>query len=739
MDGTSRTRIKTGFNAGLVASVILLCLIPQAGVRAFTLSVVDPNGDPVAGFRWLVEEDTTHPVTPGAQVADSLSMGIHKSYAPVAKKGHSDTDTADVNVPADRRYMVSVLPDANYTISGRNVAMGQDSVTVTVNLLPLPTAQISVFVFYDKNPINNSPGVFGIAPTQKQPLEGFSVLVADEAGHQTMDAFGNMLGTTYRIDSNTGQFLLDVEGNPIVDQMGNMVIETDENGEALIKYLAPGKYGIQVVPPPDQPGWIQTTTIEGTHTIDAWVKANEPTRVFEFGPAFYHIFVGFIHQFDDLDTLPNPWGTTGRITGRAVYNHIPRPPLASSYPGSPIPNAWVALNSLRSDRAVYAGPCNEDSTFTIEGVPPGVYQLVIWDENLDAIISFSTVTMRRWGGLLELGDVLAPAWFGALEGTVFMDLNENGFQDPDETGIRDQAVNIRFRDGTIYQATATDPFGNYEFAEVFPFFKWLVVEVDFARFKATGMTSIVDYGGEIPDANGWDMPSRDKLNPQPQVDGNGTPIINPNTGNNLSRTETGEVLTQAMQVYASQTNIIDWAKTGYAPGENGGISGMVFYATTRAEDDPRYAAGEEWEPGIPNVQLNLYADSDCDGVIDDLDGDGNSTLADVDNYPFGWPGDPNLLGEEDVDRNGNGNFDPGDALNVTTTDSWDDNPPTGSIQPEMFIHGQPVPGNFDNLGTWNQVRPGIFDGGYAFTSYYPGGMFSGSDEAEGLPAGTYIV
>ena len=637
------------------------------------------------------------------------------------------------------RYVVSVLPDANHTMSAQNVTVGQDSVTVTVNPLPLPTAQISVFVFYDKNPIDNSPGVFGVAGAQEQPLEGFSVLLADAAGQQMMDAFGNMLGTTYMIDSNTGEFLLDEEGNPIVDQMGDMVILTDANGEALIKYLAPGKYGLQVVPPQDETGWIQTTTIEGTHTIDAWVKANEPTRLFEFGPAFYHIFMGFTKQLNDLATVTPLDVNTAIITGRALYNHIARPPLALSYVGSPIPNAWIALNSLTTDTGLYAGPCNEDSTFTIEEVPPGTYQLVIWDENLDAIISFSTVIVPPEGGVLDLGDVFAPAWFGTLEGSVFLDLNENGFRDPDEVGIRNQAVVIRFRDGTVYQVTETDPYGNYEFKEVFPFFKWLVIEVDFARFKATGMTSIVDYGGEIPPDNDWDMPSRGKLNPQPQVDANGTPIINPNTGNNLSRTETGEVLTQAVQIYAGQTNIIDWGKTGYGPGENGGISGIVYYATTRAEDDPRNAAGEEWEPGIPNVQVNLYADSDCNGVIDDLDGDGNSTLADVDNYPFGWMDDSNLLGQEDVDRNGNGSFDPGDALNIGTTDSWDDNPPTGSIQPDIFIHGQPVSGNFDNFGTWNQVRPGIFDGGYAFTSYYPGGMFSGSLESEGLPAGVYIV
>ncbi len=734
----SRNNSKGYFQFFRICFIILLLslfisLAKDAG--ALTVNVVDPQGTPVSGFRWLVEEDTTHPVTPGAEVANSLAVSIHKSYAPVVEKGHSDTATAEADIPNDVRYMVSVLPDANYSISGQNVAIGQNAVTVIVNPLPLPTAQISVFVFHDNHPINNAPDL-----PAEQGLAGFKVIIADAAGQQMMDAFGNMLGTTYQTDPDTGQFLLDGDGNPIVDVMGDGDILTDENGEVLIKYLAPGKYGVQIVPPPDQSGWIQTSTIEGTPTVDAWVKANEPPVFVEFAPAGYHAFFGFVKQFDDLGTLPNPGGVTSEITGKVVFNHFDRPPnIQGFWPGEPVPSAWVGLNSLTSFEGLYAAPCNGDSTFSIPNVPPGTYQLVTWDLNLDSIFGFNIVTVPPGGGTINLNNVLAFRWFGKLEGSVFLDVDENGFRDTGEVGIQNQAVNIRFRDGTIYQFTETDPMGNYEFAEVFPFFKWLVTEVDFARYKATGMTSIVDFGGQIPDANGWDMPSRGKLNPQPQIDCNGDTLINPNTGNDLSRTETGEVLTEAMHLFLGQTNIIDWGKTGYGSGENGGISGIVYYAVTRAEDDARYAAAEDWEPGVPNVQVNLYADYDCDGVIDDMDGDLGPTLADVDNHPFGWKDNPNLLGPEDVDRNENGIFNPGDALNIATTDSWDDNNPCGCNQNLPIIHGQKVNECFDNFGTWNQVRPGVFDGGYAFTSHYPGGIISGSLESEGLPAGTYIV
>jgi hypothetical protein len=167
-----------------------------------------------------------------------------------------------------------------------------------------------------------------------------------------------------------------------------------------------------------------------------------------------------------LSTLPNPIGITGEITGRVVFNHFDRPlNLQGFWPGEPVPNAWVGLNSLTSFEGLYATPCNEDGTFTISNVPPGTYQLVTWDLDLDSLFGFNVVTVPPAGGIVDLNDVLAFRWFGKLEGSVFVDIDENGFWDPGEMGIRNQAVNIRFRDGTICQFTETDPMGEYEFAE----------------------------------------------------------------------------------------------------------------------------------------------------------------------------------------------------------------------------------------------------------------------------------
>jgi hypothetical protein len=380
---------------------------------------------------------------------------------------------------------------------------------------------------------------------------------------------------------------------------------------------------------------------------------------------------------------------------------------------------------------------------------------------------------------VNLGDVLAYRWFGTLQGTVFYDENENGYRDPAEVGIPsqtgslNQVLNLRFRDGTIYQTTVTDPLGEYEFAEVFPFFKWLVAEVGFTNFKATGMTAVVDEGGAVPPHAQTSpeppslistMPSFGKLRPQPQVTprnwpANGpastTPVINPNTGNNLSRTEKGPVLLQATHLFLNQTNVIDWGKKDYAPGENGGISGIVFYATTRAENDPMKAIGDGWEPGIPRVQVNLYLDNVTnetglpgpDGIPDDVNRNGRVNLSDADNYPFRSGRHFNAPpGRGDIDRNRNKRFDTGDAINITWTDSWDDDPPKGCIQPRPIVHRIPIKPCADTFATWNQVRPGVFDGGYAFTSYFVNAAgkpvpFSrrGGAIKKDLPPGTYIV
>jgi len=795
------------------ALALCLGLLLQHPALAFTLTVVDGQGNAVTDFRWMLEEDNTAPGQPGFARNDTVSMIIHKSHAPVAATGTSP-DPVKIKGPSGalldpestgKRYLLSILADG-YSPGGAPLTNGQSTVQVILNAHYLPTAQINILAFNDNNPINNVPDA------GEAGIPGCQVILHDFLGGPMLtDTFGNPLGTTYKFwtasyggDVNMGDVAfpnvaegdIDWNGNgifdsapngdplmtngaPVIDKLGSGQIYTDANGKALIKYLAMGKYGVQVIPPsgsvwsgghastPDVKGsYNQTATIEGTLTVDAWVKPNEPQIFMEgFGPGNYHVFFGFVAP-NQLEWATNAPSNGVRVTlhGTNRFNHFGRPSTVQPVAVGPaVSEAWVGLNAMAGGLAgagLYATPCDPNTgEFTIPNVPVGLdYQLVFWDIPLDALFTTHVVPVPANlanNSTYEVGEKLSSRWFGTYEGSVFYDANANGFRDPSEVGMAQQTLNLRWRDGTIYQGQATDAAGDFAFTEVFPFFKWLIAEVGFERFKPTGMTTVVDEGGVIPADAGWAMPSEGVRTPQAQFEVNldgtqntGAPILNPNTGNNLSRTElstdpAAPLLLEANMLFLNQNNRIDWGKINYGTTpdgrpENGGIAGVVGYGATRAEEDPRMGVIDPWESGIPRVQMVLYQDANGDKVIDDLDGNG-VTLADIDNYPLGWNDGSEPKGPEDVDRNGNGTFDPGDAIQIAWTDSWDDSPPTGSQQTNPpVILSKPIIGS-DNYSTWNQVREGVFDGGYAFGSYHPGGIASGSPETKYLPQGMYIV
>ena len=516
------------------------------------------------------------------------------------------------------------------------------------------------------------------------------------------DAFGNPLGTTYNADQS-------------VASMGNAILRTDVNGVLRIKNLAPAKYTVFALAPMQRPTeaqcpgvyqdedgtsttrirwgqWSQTATIEGTWGIDAWVKAGEPAFFKEFGPPGHHVVMGFVRKFSMVNALTG----SSKVSGRVVNVHMSRPPNFAFYNGEVIDQCWVGLNEVAAGvgggRGVYAGPCSPDGKFEIIGLRPNTqYQLAVWDTPLDQVFALYNFVTPADGSAVALNEVPVFRWFGKWEGKICYDADGDGFCDDGEPGIPGQAVNLRFRDGSIYQSSATDETGQYELTEIFPFFNWLVTEVDFARFKATGATVVVDGGGPVSVDDGWNMPSRNKLTPQPQA------TVNPHTNNNLSRTEEGAVLLQGMQTFLGSTNLIEWGKQPYSGNDNGGISGIVYYASTRAENDPRFTAGENNEPGIPGVTVRLYRADPTDRR--------------------------KILGP---------------AVAEVQTDSWDASPPI-ECSGENQLPALSVADNacFDGLRNYNQVRPSLFDGGYAFVDYEPNGIGTGGETQ--LVPGNYIV
>ncbi|MEQ1501496.1 MAG: Ig-like domain-containing protein [Myxococcota bacterium] len=636
-------------------------------VANIALTVVDDAGATLTDFRWMVQEDASFQVDPSHPpnaVDEMLATSFHKSYMPVVVQGAGADTFAELALDPVKHYYVSVLPgdaaaDAGHAMSGAQIPPGTHDLTVTTTRQPTPTARVSVVVFEDNQPTN------GVVDPVEPRLGGFQITLEDAGGRygisggtMSQDAFGNPLRNA-----------LDCFGSA-TPPVG--VILTCPDGSALIDNLPPGKYGVTVVPAASDDVWIQTSTIEGTRVIDTWVQADEPPFMVEFGAPGYHAFIGFVnpaHTVVPADVPPED--RTNAITGAITLFHDGRPPSlpglfqTGSYEGLAYTRAWVGLNSVSGDGPSYATIHAEtDGTFRIPAIPDGSYQLVIWDDYLDQIIAFQTVTVA--GADVDLGQIPVNAWFTRQEHNVFLDENQDGVRQETEQGLAEQVVNLRFRDGSVFQSFPTDTEGFVPMDEVFPFFNWQVAEVDFTRFKPTGLTVTVDAGGDV---SGGPYPGL--LTPQ-----EGTP-----------RTETGPVLLEAFQGFPGQTTLFDWGKAPYAPGENGGISGIVFYASTRGENDPRLTVGDPWEAGLPAVKVRLYREVETDFA-------GTTSLA---------------------------------LVQEVLTDSWDAAQPTGcpgedptSPYVTRLLGADELTRCYDGWRNWNQARPGVFDGGYAFVDIDPG-------------------
>ncbi|MBS2029524.1 MAG: hypothetical protein JST54_16600 [Deltaproteobacteria bacterium] len=789
----------TGLDGGVLPDGGVGC-IPGTGVDVI---VQDDQGHPITnGFRWLVELDNSYGATPGQKNPDaplgavpgnpsySLGVNIHHSHAPTLCAGDTaPANNADTFPPTDvplagtgassftldacscpgfdpaQRHFVSVLPwhtspggtpgpaQTGYTMSGRGIAPGQTQVTVIVHPFPVPTAQITALVFEDNQPLNaayDQPSEHG--------LPGFALLLTDPIGAILQDAFGNPLGTTYQYactmpDGRPAAGTQDGQGNvtcsspltaltqeqqpifqrdpssglPVVAFLGDGNLWTCpgttklvasytpyeqancidpytltplQAGEAVVRYLTSNKYSIEPIPPGNDPNWLLTGTLEGTRRNDAWVRATEPRYNINLGQLNWLVFYGFARPQNNLASVPNPThAALGNITGQVTWVHDMHPPLqAGLNPGLPVPNAYVAVNNFNgNDELIYAAPADPATgAFEIDGLVPGTYQLAFFDKQINAIIDYRIVNVTP-GQTQALGPISIFRWFGTYQGSVFSDLNQNGFHDSGEPGVSGVPVNLHYTDGSLYGSTQTDGDGNFLFPQVFPWWRFIVADVDLGRNKATGMTAYVDNGGPLPPTPLGDQ----GINPQLQPDGN------------EFRTQLGlDSVTQAMTTYQDMTNRIDFGKAPWAPGENGGIHGIVNYALTRTEEDPSTSALDPWEPNVPRVTVTLHH-----ARQDFVTGTPEANywvLDDTAGFPL-----------------------------TTTTDSWDDNQPTGCVgsqgtatqgpllwpNPEI-VNGFAIPSCAETFYNWDQIRPGVMDGTFWFQT-----MPDGSP----IPPGDYIV
>ncbi len=740
--------------AAPVANAPLAALVPM------TLTVTDyPTGTAVINsFSYIINEDNSG--DPDALSFDDWPYKALESYSPVVATGvvtpgtpHNGTPgTYEIEVPdVSGRYLISVRanynkdPDPGYSAvtynNGINYKMGgayyakdythydfadndrvgslvtTNDTDVTVELVPepLPVSTLRVQVFEDNHPVNGEHDI----PIEGPPanVEDFHVVVEDTAGEVIVnwDDSGAICGD--RGADNTG------------------ICRPDATGLVEVHNLPRGKYELKVIPP-DGSGWIQTSTIEGTPVIDAWLQEGGNGNI-EF--QLPHSF-GFVKLMDNWEPGPNnPNTIQGTIKTALEW----LPPVAEPAPlGRAVDQPFIALTDIGgNDNQVYLGRGEPDGSFVVNDVPDGLYQMAIWDKALDYIIFFTTVQFPNTTTCLlgsDSGEVNTstlvnmnlvpnpaydsnidppglecldrtgfgiPRWYGTLEGTVFLDngiydgnpvnlpAKRNNFRDctdPNdpttcEIGLPGVEVLMRFRDGTMRYGGVTDGAGGYAFSEIFQLGRFYVTEVGFGHLGASGAYL------------------HDRFAHNPLVD--------------YSDRFTG-ALTVANLNWAGKVEKLDWGKFNYEGDENGGISGIVQYATTRNEFEAKLQATEDYEPGVPNVTVNLY--------------------------------EINPLFDPEFPPHSSTNPIAGALLNTTETDAWEQ--PTGCALTDKDGNSDPPFDQTESAGVAaplgpdcveapnlsNEIKDGLFDGGYAFEERYvtPGVPGSGFMV---LPPDDYVV
>ena len=630
------------------------------------------EGDPITAYSWMINEDNTgtteqragdpqcSPQDPnyatGANECAWASIAGLATSAPIyasGDEGDLDLDTALSDLPQGR-YLISVLADG-FKIDGEHFEVpfpGDGQVTVRMQPTPLPTATIQAQVFADTAQVN------GQFDTDEVGLAGFEGHIKDILGEVSTDIFGNPLCTTYVTGSGPNGWEWQDDG-PVVDQIGGSCL-SDASGLLTIPNLGTNRYTLLVVPPDanqsqGEQTWIQTTTLEGNHDWDAWVMEGASGADTEFvvrGEPFPAIIFGFVPaptprkpsngskagwfppfnpqgNADDWVYVPasgpptNPtppsWhgpalnGTRpglvkGVVSAVKVYT-----PTTGGYPvgeavwgglngakmDHPIKNAWVVLNDLDSgDQVVWIGQANADGAYNIPNVPPGTYSLTYWDEPQDYILDIVNVTVGPGptgnGEVVDTGIGPLAGWWTTFEGTVFNDTNRNGVKDPGEPGVPNYTLTLRRRENSLMDrgttTVTTDQSGHYFFESAYPLTEWVVMEAYSDLWYTTGVTYQSDNQPTPTTVVGAG------------VDVSTLPIIG--LGGSMdwgvhAYDPTGASCAPA----GSYENCLD--------PRNGGIVGTVSYDTTRNELDPRYAAVEDWQPGVPDLTVDLYQPIDC--------------------------------------------------------------------------------------------------------------------------------
>ena len=651
-------------------------------------------------------------------------------------------------------------------------------VNVILEETPLPTARIAAFVFQDDNPLNGENdaggGVDVLAPNEPG-LGGFELKLFDQAGalgdatgQITYDMFNQPVSNALagHIDPITG-----LDACPITARTDGIVgniptcptYESDGKtlsplaGQAIIANLYPGFYEIQAYPAADRIArgeeWLQTNTLDGTKPHEAFIRPNEPGYFQEFGPGNFHVSIGFANPAIInarkngycASALNNLGPCNNTVVVHVTNTHMSRTPdqrtfSSETYDHYSFTQCYVSIGVADAeDFALQKCDANGNATFT--NMPAGTFKIAVFDQYNDIMLDGLVGTVQIGNGQPQTQEFPVFQWRVDLYTRTFVDQNGDGVSQEAEPGLALVNTNVRYRDGSIGFFNNTDLNGFAGWNEIFPFMDWLVVETSSTRFKPMATHTVYDAGGPVDCSNAANnqVPPLPCTNIAANLASTAVRVPLPadlrvpgakycdnadcpagDAGNGAS---TGTIFppqgfgnTMGWQGLLGQNSFMEFAVKPYAEHENGGINGHVIYASTRPFDDPALLLQLSWEPGVPNVQVNLYSKT--------VDANGNEQLRLVDTTKTtSWDGwaqgfrkdaSGNYVKALDGSYVPNMNCPGQDATSpffATLKDSkqWLD---TNNPKLPLAYHSQFK--CYDGWSQLNQIQPAPYDGMYSF-------------------------
>ena len=730
-------------------------------------------------------------------------------------------DPGQVALDPTKHYYISVLPgdamDPGHQMGGAQIAPGQTNVSILVEPQQQQPAKVSVFVFEDDHPLNGehdaSGGIDTLSPNEPG-LGGFNITIVDlvgmsgdSAGQLTYDEFGQPLSNSLAgtIDPVTHVDACPITKNgldsPGITGMITVCPQYEADGvtlsplagQAVVANMPPGRYGIIATPAADRIArgeeWLQTNTLDGGKDHEAFIKAGEPAYFQEFGPASFHVSIGFANPkfINDearnsagsglCDPSPNGGGLNCNevVKGQVTGSRMSRPSDERLYGSGSrdtfgYTQCYASLGSPDGADFTFA-KCDGDGKFTLANVPAGDWRLTIFDQWNDQIVDGISTPVRVGSGTnatlchgagsngttCDMGEIAVHGWKNNLYTRTFFDVNGDGVSQDNEQGLSLVPTNVRYRDGSISNLNSTDLDGFAGFNEVFPIFAWYVVETDSNRYKNTGTHVINDAGGPADSTsacgNGFpecgnsgllanmartkedfSLPTNLRFPGSVYCDNAdcsgfsiSAPPVGGGPGGSTGRIDPSWVDSYGWQSFMGQNQLLEFGKRPFQPGENGGIRGHVVYASTRPFDDPALLLQLTWEPQVPHVTINLYKkDFAPDGVTPTLSKVDTTETTSWDDWTQGFRSDH-------VPNMNCPGQDPTDPFYYTLLNQpnyldWYNSQHGGNA-------ATPLPASsqfkcYDGMHNWNQLQPAPYDGMYKFPSVV------GRNPASGTSTGT---